>query len=134
MARTLSTLLEAGVPMVEALEIVSNVMGNIWFKEALVDIKEQVVLGVPLSQPMEASGLFPPMVYHMVRIGEESGNTEEMLNKLADYYEEEVELEVQSLMAVMEPLIILVLAVIVFVLIAAVMAPMMNMYSALDNL
>ena len=116
------------------MEIVSNVMGNIWFKEALVDIKEQVVLGVPLSQPMEASGLFPPMVYHMVRIGEESGNTEEMLNKLADYYEEEVELEVQSLMAVMEPLIILVLAVIVFVLIAAVMAPMMNMYSALDNL
>lgn len=134
MARTLSTLISSGVSMVEAIDIVSGVMSNIWFKEALQEVKTQVILGTPLSVPLESCGLFPPMVYHMVRIGEESGNVEEMLDKLADYYDEEVELAVQSLMAAMEPMIILVLAAIVGVLIAAVLAPMMNMYSALDNL
>lgn len=134
MARTLSTLLTAGVPLVEAVDIVADTMGNIWFKEALKEAVEQIVIGVPLSQPLQTSKLFPPMVYHMIRIGEEAGSTEEMLNKLADYYEEEVEMAVQSLMAAMEPMIIIVLACIVGVLIGAVMAPMVNMYAALDNL
>ena len=134
MARTLSTLLTAGVPLIEAVDIVSNTMTNIWFKEALKGALEQIMIGVPLSQPLQTSGLFPPMVYHMIRIGEEAGSTEEMLNKLADYYEEEVEMAVQSLMAAMEPMIIIVLAGIVGFLIAAVMAPMVNMYAALDNL
>ena len=107
MARTLSTLLTAGVPLIEAVDIVADTMTNIWFKETL----EQIMVGVPLSQPLQTSGLFPPMVYHMLRIGEEAGSTEEMLNKLADYYEEEVEMAVQSLMAAM-----------------------VNMYAALDNL
>ena len=134
MARTLSTLLTAGVPMTEAVDIVADTMSNIWFKEALKDAVHQILIGVPLSQPLQTSGLFPPMVYHMIHIGEESGSTEEMLNKLADYYEEEVEIAVQSLMAVIEPMIIIVLAGIVGILIAAVMAPMVTMYSALDNL
>lgn len=134
MARTLSTLLTAGVPMTEAVDIVADTMSNIWFKEALKDAVHQILIGVPLSQPLQTSGLFPPMVYHMIHIGEESGCTEEMLNKLADYYEEEVEIAVQSLMAVIEPMIIIVLAGIVGILIAAVMAPMVTMYSALDNL
>ena len=72
------------------------------------------------------------MVYQMIRIGEESGNTEEMLDKLADYYEEEVEMEVQSLMAALEPMIIIVLAVVVGGLLAACTMPMMSMYEALD--
>lgn len=134
MARTLSTLLTAGVPLIEAVDIVANTMTNIWFKEALKDAVGQIQIGVPLSQPLQTCRLFPPMVYHMVRIGEEAGSTEEMLNKLADYYEEEVEMAVQSLMAAMEPMIIIVLAGIVGVLIVAVMAPMVNMYAALDNL
>ena len=134
MARTLSTLLAAGVPLVEAVDIVAETMSNIWFKEALKEATEQLIIGVPLSQPLQTSGLFPPMVYHMIHIGEEAGSTEEMLNKLADYYEEEVEMAVQSLMAAMEPMIIIVLACIVGILIAAVMAPMVEMYSALDNL
>ncbi len=133
MARTMSTLMGAGVPMVEAVEIVSRTMTNIWFKEALLEARDQIMLGVPLSRPLETSGLFPPMVYHMVKIGEESGAIEDMLDKLADYYEEEVEMAVQSLMAAMEPMIIVVLAGIVGVLIAAVMAPMMTMYGALDS-
>ena len=134
MARTMSTLMAAGVPMVEAVEIVSNTMTNIWFKESLVDAKEQIGLGVPFSRPLEDCGLYPPMVYHMVRIGEESGAIEDMLDKLADYYDEEVEMAVQSLMAVMEPAIIIVLAGIVGVLIGSVLAPMMKMYEALDSI
>lgn len=134
MARTMSTLMGAGVPMVEAVEIVSKTMTNIWFEEALLEARDQIMLGVPFSKPLETSGLFPPMVYHMVKIGEESGAIEDMLDKLADYYEEEVELAVQSLMAAMEPMIIIVLAAIVGVLIAAVMSPMLKMYQALDSL
>lgn len=134
MARTLSTLLGSGVPLIEAVDIVSGTMTNIYFKEALEDAKDEITIGQPLSRPLERCGLFPPMVYHMTRIGEETGNTEDMLNKLADYYEEEVEMAVQTLMAAMEPMIIVVMAAIVGVLIAACMAPMLSMYQALDSL
>lgn len=134
MARTLSTLMGAGVPLIEAVDIVSGVMNNIYFKEALQDAKEEITIGMPLSRPLQECGLFPPMVYQMIRIGEESGNTEEMLDKLADYYDEEVEMAVQSLMAAMEPMIIVVLAIVVGGLIAACMMPMMSMYEALDNI
>lgn len=132
MARTLSTLLASGVPLVEATEIVSGVMKNIYFAEAIKDAAEQVAIGMPLSRPLEDCGLFPPMVYHMLNIGEETGGVEEMLDKLADYYDEEVEMAVQSLMAAMEPMIIIVLAVVVGGLVAACMAPMLTMYQALD--
>lgn len=132
-ARTLSTLLGSGVPLIEAVGIVAGVVSNVYFKEALAVAKDEITIGMPLSRPMEECGLFPPMVYHMIRIGEEAGNTEEMLDKLADYYDEEVEMAVQSLMAAMEPMIIIVLAVVVGGLIAACMAPMLTMYSALDN-
>lgn len=132
-ARTLSTLLGSGVPLVEAVDIVSGVVGNVYFKEALKNAKDEIVIGMPLSRPLEECGLFPPMVYHMIRIGEEAGNTEEMLDKLADYYDEEVEMAVSSLMAAMEPMIIVVLAVVVGSLVAACMAPMLTMYQALEN-
>lgn len=134
MARTMSTLLGAGVPLIEAVDIVSGVMNNVYFKEAMEDAKEEITIGMPLSRPLQESGLFPPMVYQMIRIGEESGNTEEMLDKLADYYDEEVEMSVQSLMAAMEPMIIILLAIVVGGLVAACMMPMMQMYTALDSL
>ncbi len=133
-ARTLSTLMGSGVPLIQAVEIVSTVVSNVWYQEALAMAKDEITIGMPLSRPLEECGLFPPMVYHMVHIGEEAGNTEEMLDKLADYYDEEVEMAVQSLMAAMEPMIIVVLAVVVGGLIAACMAPMLTMYQALDDL
>lgn len=133
-ARTLSTLLAAGVPLVEAVDICADTMQNQLFKQAMRNAKEEVVKGVPLSVPIEESGLFPPMMYHMMRIGEEAGNTEEMMIKLADYYDEEVEMATQSLTAAMEPMIIIVLAGIVGLLIASIMAPMVTMYDSLDNL
>lgn len=134
LARTLSTLLAAGVGLTEAVDIVSDTMTNVLFRDALRFARDEVMKGVPLSEPIEDSGLFPPMLYHMMRIGEEAGNSEEMLTKLADYYDEEVEMATQSLMAAMEPAIILVLAAVVGVLIGAVMAPMLAMYQAMDSL
>ena len=115
-----------------ATEIVSNVMPNVYFKEALQDCKNEIIIGQPLSKPLEQCGLFPPMVYHMTRIGEETGATEEMLAKQADYYEEEVEAAVASFMAAMEPVIIIVLAAIVLVLVGACLMPMMTMYETLN--
>ena len=134
MARTMSTLLGAGVPLIEAVEIVSGVMNNVYFKEAMEDAKEEITIGMPLSRPLQESGLFPPMVYQMIRIGEESGNTEEMLDKLADYYDEEVEMTTQSVLAAMEPLIIVFMALVVGTLVIAVISPIGAMYNGLDNL
>ncbi len=133
-ARTLSTLLAAGVSLNDSVEIAAGTMSNIWFKEALLAAKDDIMIGVPLSKPLETCGLFPPMVFHMVKIGEEAGNVEEMLMKLADYYDEEVEMAVQSLMAVMEPLIIVVLAAVVIPILGACLAPMMTMYETLNTM
>lgn len=90
--------------------------------------------GIPLSEPLEASGIFPPMVYHMTGIGEETGNVEDMLSKLADYYDEEVEIATQSVLAAMEPLIIVFMALIIGTLVIAVILPIGTMYEGIDNL
>lgn len=133
-ARTLSTLIYSGLPMIEALAITANTMTNYWYKEALREAKEEVAKGVPLSEPIVASGLFPPMVGHMTKIGEETGDLEGMLNRMSNYYDEEVELATQTVMAAMEPMIIMVLAVVVGGLVAAIMAPMLSMYTNMNNL
>lgn len=134
-SRTLSTLLRAGVPMIEALEITSNSMdSNILFQRAVMQARDQVGNGVALSKPLKMCGLFPPMVVHMVSIGEETGNLEDMLVNVADYYEEEVAEATEQMMAVMEPLIIVVLAVIVGGVIMAILAPMMTLYDAVGNM
>ena len=133
-ARTLSTLVYSGLPLVEALSITAGTMTNYLYKKNLEEAKEEGVRGVPLSEPLLRDKLFPPMVGHMTKIGEETGEVEEMLNKLADYYDEEVEMATQTVLAALEPLIILVLAGIVVVLIGAVMAPMLEMYNNMDNL
>lgn len=133
-ARNLSTMLAAGISMPDAVEIVSDTMSNRYFTTAMKEARSDVMQGIPLSQPIERCGLFPPMVHHMVRIGEETGNIESMLDTLADYYEEEVEVATQSLMAALEPIMIIGLAAICMVIIGAVMAPMASMYTGLDNL
>lgn len=133
-ARTTCTLLSAGIPMMQCLETVSRIVGNVHFEKAMMDAREQVMKGIPLSEPLEACGLFPPMVCHMTGIGEETGNMEEMLEKLADYYDEEVELTTQSLLAAMEPIIIVFMAVFVGILVIAVVSPIGTMYQGLDNL
>ena len=133
-ARNLSTMLAAGISMPDAVEIVAETMSNRYFTTAMKDARSDVMQGIPLSQPIEKCGLFPPMVHHMVRIGEETGNIESMLDTLAEYYEEEVEVATESLMAASEPLMIIGLAGICMVIIGAVLAPMAAMYTGLDNL
>ena len=133
-ARNLSTMLSAGISMPEAVEITAETMANKFYIDAMREAKNDVMQGVPLSTPLERSGLFPPMVYHMTRIGEETGNIEEMLDTLAGYYEEEVETATQALMAALEPLMIIVLAGVCGTIIGAVIAPMGAMYEGLDNL
>jgi type IV pilus assembly protein PilC len=134
LARTLSTLLAAGLPLIEALDITANVMTNVYFKEALLAAKEDVTMGTTLSEPLIRGKLFPPLVCHMLKIGEESGNIEAMLDKLADYYDDEVEVATQSLMAALEPAIIVFLAVIIGTIIISILAPMAQMYSGLENI
>lgn len=133
-ARTMSTLMGAGISTTECLDTCTKIINNIHFKNALQKAKEEVMKGIPLSEPLAASGVFPPMVCHMTGIGEETGNMEEMLNKLADYYDEEVEITTQSVLAAMEPLIIVFMALIVGTLVIAVIMPIGTMYEGLDNL
>ena len=133
-ARTMSTLLAAGLSTVNCLDIVSGIIKNIHYVNALQKAKEEIMKGIPLSEPLQSSGIFPPMVYHMTGIGEETGNIEDMLSKLADYYDEEVEITTQSILAAMEPLIIVFMAIIVGTLVIAVILPIGAMYEGLDKL
>lgn len=133
-ARTMSTLLSSGISTIDALETVSKIVNNIHYTNALLKAREEVMKGIPLSEPLTASKIFPPMVCHMTGIGEETGNIEDMLEKLADYYDEEVEMTTQSVLAAMEPLIIVFMALVVGTLVIAVVSPIGAMYSGLDNL
>ena len=133
-ARTMSTLLMSGISTIDALETTSKIVNNIHYTNAMLKAREEVMKGIPLSEPLEASGIFPPMVYHMTGIGEETGNVEEMLEKMADYYDEEVEMTTQSVLAAMEPIIILFMALIIGTLVIAVIWPIKSMYDGLDNL
>ena len=133
-ARTMSTLLMSGISTIDALETTSKIVNNIHYTNAMLKAREEVMKGIPLSEPLEASGIFPPMVYHMTGIGEETGHVEEMLEKMADYYDEEVEMTTQSVLAAMEPIIILFMALIIGTLVIAVISPIASMYNGLDNL
>ncbi len=133
-ARTMSTLLSAGISIMDAIDITKKNMPNVLYKDAMDHAHDEVSKGTPLTKPITDCGLFPPMICHMVKIGEETGNVEEMLDKSATYFEEEVEIATQSLLAAMEPAFIMLLAVIVIILIGACLAPMMTMYEALDSL
>lgn len=134
MARTLSTLLGAGLQLVDSLSIVSNTMTNVYFKGSLLAAREAVLLGSPLAAQFSRDNLFPPLVRHMIGIGEDTGSLEHMLTKLADYFEEEVESATERTMAFIEPAIILFLALIIGTIIISIILPMASMYTGLNNL
>lgn len=131
LSMTLSILMSTGIPLIDSVGIVSRTVKNAIVHQALNRAREQVIQGIPLSNPLEESGVFPPMVYHMIRIGEETGNMEEMLDKIAVYYDEEVEVATQSLIAALEPAIIIVMALTVVPIFLAIIMPMFNLYSAI---
>jgi type IV pilus assembly protein PilC len=133
-ARTLSTLLTAGMTIVEALSILESTLTNHCYKEALREIREDVLTGQPMSRKFLAKPeLFPSMLAHMISVGEDTGDIPSMLIRTAEYYDLEVETATETLMSMMSPMIMVLLTGVVGVLIAAVFAPMLAMYSQLGD-
>ena len=126
-ARTLSTTFSAGVPLVEALVSVAGATGNVIYRNAVNTIKEEVSSGTQLNVSMRATGVFPPMAVQMVSIGEESGALDSMLDKVANYYEDEVDNAVDGLTSMMEPLIMAFLGVVIGGLIIAMYLPIFQL-------
>ncbi len=125
--RTLATMFAAGTPLVEAMDSVAGATGNIVFYEATMAIKKDVSTGIPLAESMRETGVFPNMCVQMTQIGEESGDIDKMLNKVADYYEEEVDGLVEALSSMMEPMIMAFLGVVIGGLVLAMYLPIFSM-------
>ncbi len=126
-SRTLSTLVGAGVDIIKALEITGTTSGNWVIEEALKEVKEKVQQGVPIAQPLIENEAFPAMVSQMVKIGEETGELEKMLSKIADFYEDEVDAAIQSLTSIIEPLMMIGVGMMVGVIIISMYLPMFKM-------
>ena len=126
-SRTLSTMFAAGVPLVEAMESVAGATGNALYAEATLKMKDDVATGTQLQVSMKQSGLFPNMVVQMVAIGEESGSLDDMLGKVADFYEEEVDNLVDGLSSLLEPLIMAILGILVGGLVVAMYLPIFKL-------
>ncbi|MBL4682494.1 MAG: type II secretion system F family protein [Pseudomonadales bacterium] len=132
-ARTLSTTFAAGVPLVDALESVSGAAGNIVYYEAIQKVKEDVSGGIQLNYSMKQLNVFPNMLIQMVSIGEESGALDEMLDKAATYYEDQVDNAVDGLTSLMEPIIMSFLGVVIGGLIIAMYLPIFGMGDAING-
>jgi type IV pilus assembly protein PilC len=128
-SRTLSTLVAAGVDIIQALEITGQTAGNWVVENALSGVRAKVHEGVPIAQPLIENPIFPPMVSQMVKIGEETGELEKMLSKIADFYEDEVDAAISSLTSIIEPLMMIAVGMMVGVIIIAMYLPMFKMLS-----
>ncbi len=126
-SRTLSTLVAAGVDIIKALEITGQTAGNWVVEEALSDVRARVHEGMSIAQPLVENPIFPPMVGHMVKIGEETGELEKMLGKIADFYEDEVDSAIQSLTSIIEPVMMIGVGLMVGVIIISMYLPMFKM-------
>ncbi len=127
--RTLSTLLQSGVPMLTSLEITKNVVNNAVFEEVIANSSTQVSEGRSLGAALKASGEFPPIVIHMVGVGEKTGELEQMLANVAENYEQQVETGLSQLTSLLEPLMIIIMAGMVGFIVMAVLLPMLDMQS-----
>lgn len=125
--RTLSTLMSSGVELMKSIEIVSRVTGNAYIATTLKDVKEDLRKGGTLSEPLTRRGIFPPMIPAMVNIGEESGAIDEVLDKTANFYDEEVDTAITKMTTMLEPLMIVIMAVIVGFVVIAMILPMFDM-------
>jgi len=128
MTRTLSTLFSSSVPILQALTIVEKVGGNPVMGKVVLEARDNLEKGGTLSEPLEKSWLFPPLVTQMTAIGEKTGSLDYMLEKIADFYEEEVNRAVDTMKSLIEPLMIIVLALVVGVIVAAIFLPMFQLY------
>jgi type IV pilus assembly protein PilC len=128
-SRTLSTLVAAGVDIIKALEITGQTAGNWVVEEALAGVRSKVHQGVPIAQPLIENDVFPPMVSQMVKIGEETGELEKMLSKIADFYEDEVDSAISTLTSIIEPLMMIMVGAMVGVIVISMYLPMFKMLS-----
>jgi type IV pilus assembly protein PilC len=126
-SRTLSTLVASGVDIIKALEITAQTAGNWVVEEALGDVRARVHEGVPIAQPLLENPIFPPMVSQMVKIGEETGELEKMLGKIADFYEDEVDSSIQTLTSIIEPIMMIGVGIMVGIIIISMYLPMFKM-------
>ena len=128
-SRTFSTLVAAGVDIIKSIEITSQTAGNWVVESALLEAKQKVHEGVPISQPLVENPVFPPMVSQMIKVGEETGELDKMLGKIADFYEEEVDASISTLTSIIEPLMMIGVGLMVGVIIIAMYMPMFKMLS-----
>jgi type IV pilus assembly protein PilC len=132
-SRTLATLVGSGVDIVKALEITGNTSGNWVIEQALAEVRVKVHEGVPIAQPLIENPVFPPMVSQMIKIGQETGELEKMLGKIADFYEDEVETSINALTSIIEPITMIVVGVMVGIIVIAMYLPMFKMMTLVNQ-
>jgi type IV pilus assembly protein PilC len=126
-SRTLATLIAAGVDIIKAIDITAHTSGNAVVEAALIEVKDRVQEGIPIAQPLLESRIFPIMISQMVKIGEETGELELMLSKVADFYEDEVDSAIGSLTSIIEPMMMLGVGLMVGVIVISMYLPMFRM-------
>jgi type IV pilus assembly protein PilC len=131
--RTLGTLVSSGVAILDGLEITAKTSGNRVLHDAIMESRSSIAGGETISEPLKRSGVFPPMVVSMINVGEQTGGLDEMLTKIADFYDEEVDAAVSALLAAMEPLMIVFLGVVVGGMIVAMYLPIFDMIGAVGG-
>jgi general secretion pathway protein F len=126
-ARTLSTLLSSGIALLPSLDIVKNVVSNVLLSDTIENARNSIREGHSIAPPLKKSGLFPPLIVHMIAVGEKSGELEEMLSRAADAYDNEVETSISSLTSIMEPVIIIFMGAVVLFIVLAIMVPIFEL-------
>jgi type IV pilus assembly protein PilC len=127
-ARTLGTLSAAGVPILQAIEITATSSGNLVMENALLKSRDAIREGIPIYKPLEGESVFPPMVTRMIAVGDETGDIDGMLTKIAECYESEVDATVKALTSIIEPLMIVVISGIVGAITVAMYLPMFKIF------
>ena len=129
----MEVLIGSGLTLTDSMDLAASNMDNIYYLEAIRDARALVAEGTPLRESLLRTGLFPPMVSNLVGVGEETGDLQSMMGKVADYYDEEVEEATKKLLNLMEPAIIIFMAVFVVIIVLAIYLPMINMTKAFDK-
>jgi len=128
-SRTLSTLVSSGVPILQAIEITGDTAGNVVVAETMTNVRKEVKEGRPMSDPLAKAQIFPPMVTQMIAVGEETGAIDTMLDKIADFYEDEVDASVKSLTSILEPIMMMGVGALVGVIVISLYLPIFNLMS-----
>jgi len=130
--RTLGTLISSGVSILEGLEITAKTAGNRVIQDAIMQSRASIAGGDTIAQPLQKSKVFPPMVISMIAVGEQTGGLDEMLSKIADFYDEEVDAAVSNLLSLLEPIMIVFLGVVVGGMVVAMYLPIFDMINAVQ--